>query len=93
MAVLYAGFVLIVGFITASGLLAAIDPVRFVRLHNRLFGDPRDNLPRPWLAWLKSFDACAVQQSREMRLEYRLMGIGLMLFGAFILVSLLRNSK
>lgn len=67
----------------AMGMTAIIDPVRFVKLHNRFLGDRSK--------YSEEYDPVYVQQSRNSKLQHRAMGLLLILFGAYMLNGLFRS--
>jgi hypothetical protein len=76
-----------VGLVLATGVIALVNPVWYVRLHNRIFGHPSEWWRGPRPSWLLWHDPEAVRQSSEMRAQYRFMGFVFVLIGITILVA------
>jgi len=71
------------GLIIAIGLVALIDPVRYVRLHIRM-ADPI-GVPYYFRDW---YDPNLIANSREMRMQWRMMGFGFACAGSFMIAKI-----
>jgi uncharacterized membrane protein len=77
-AILGVGFLLVSGFATAIGMLTAFWPRKFLRLFDVL--NPGDYVFRT-AAWRKNIDGA----------EFRIVGLGLAVFGAVAIWLMLRD--
>jgi len=80
-------FALVGAFTVIMGFVAIIDPVRFVKLQGR--ANMGEYLPWSMRRW---YDLDEIARSREVRLQYRLVGIGFICLGGMFVVLSIRQA-
>ena len=79
------GFTVISCLLLVLGTVALFNPVQFVRLHYRIFGDPGEWFDGQLPEFLRYQDYLRVRRDRGLQLHLRLMGIGFMIGGGMFL--------